>query len=240
MGITGFILDKANDGTVVVYSITPSTSFALKTVINKGASPLFLISMAATALNQHIVTYSYPDGGDAYFNSFDTTTGTWSGPKLTLQQSPTPTPTSTSSPGSEPKSSLGTIIGGAIGGLAVFAIALAFFIRHRRQGYHKAGTDKPQEDNNADSPDKEHQHPNSYIPPPPLVKSFESNSMEPSPHGPQYVSPTSFRESTVSGSNPQYIDPNAPISDPQHEPCGPQIAPTTPPQRHPHVNLPNW
>ncbi|KAF9150666.1 hypothetical protein BG015_007512 [Linnemannia schmuckeri] len=82
MTITGYILDKAADGSTVVYSITPVTSTSLQRVDVKGGSPSFSKSYAATALNKQIITYSPSVSGNSTFNSFETATQTWSGAGL--------------------------------------------------------------------------------------------------------------------------------------------------------------
>ncbi|KAG9064220.1 hypothetical protein KI688_003408 [Linnemannia hyalina] len=129
MGETGYILDKAKDtNATVLYSITPSISSTLQKVTNSGGAPAFFPSIAVTALNKQIVVYSAPPGGTPYFNSFDTTTGTWGG--LNLITAPGPTP-------SGPP--IGAIVGGVIGGLLVIALLIFLFIRRRNDHRRKAG-----------------------------------------------------------------------------------------------------
>ncbi|KAG0208390.1 hypothetical protein BGX33_006305 [Mortierella sp. NVP41] len=234
MGSTGYILDKAKDGiSTVIYSITPGTSFALREVVNKGPSPPFLPSMAAAALNQRIITYTAPDGSNAYFNSFDTRVGTWGGPGLV----------------SGTKASLGAIIGGVIGGLVVVAIAVVFFVRCRR---HKAyaSTESPEPSKPTDNLDwteqeqgqveQEYHHPPSFIPPPPPVNkdadvshrvyrtmSTESDLtvLDPSVYCPSYVSPTSYRDSCMTTVIPEYSYVEPRKSSSSARPLSPQYVP---------------
>ncbi|OAQ35199.1 hypothetical protein K457DRAFT_13760 [Linnemannia elongata AG-77] len=126
MAGTAYILDKANSGfNTVIYSITPGAAFELKQVNVKGGAPPFLSSMAGAAYGKQIVTYSVPPtGGEAYFNSFDITTGTWSGSNLIYPPVPSPTP-------------IGAIVGGVIGGLLVIALLVYLFIRRRNKQRRK-------------------------------------------------------------------------------------------------------
>ncbi|KAF9083985.1 hypothetical protein BGX23_010942 [Mortierella sp. AD031] len=120
---TGYILDKAKDGnTTVIYSISPGTSSSLQKVVSRGGAPAFYPSIAATTMNNQIITYSAPIGGAAYFNSFDTTKGTWSGANL-ISTPPTD---------GDPKVPIGAIIGGVVGGLVLIALVAFLVIRHRR------------------------------------------------------------------------------------------------------------
>ncbi|KAK3835208.1 MAG: hypothetical protein JOS17DRAFT_560968 [Linnemannia elongata] len=125
MGDTGYILDKAKDSnTTVLYSITPGISSTLQNVNNKGGgAPVFFPSIAVTALDKQIVVYSAPPGGTPYFNSFDTTTGTWGGINLI-------TP-----PDSKPN--IGAIVGGIVGGLLVIALLVICYIRRRNNQRRK-------------------------------------------------------------------------------------------------------
>ncbi|KAF9150668.1 hypothetical protein BG015_007514 [Linnemannia schmuckeri] len=135
MAGTGYILDKVNGGNyTVIYSITPGATFELKQVTAKGGAPLFLPSMAGAAYGKQIVTYSVPpSGGDAYFNSFDTVSGTWSGSNLIRL----PGDDSTTNPDGKPSTPIGAIVGGVVGGLLVIALAVFFFVRRRRQSAQK-------------------------------------------------------------------------------------------------------
>ncbi|KAK3835198.1 MAG: hypothetical protein JOS17DRAFT_814798 [Linnemannia elongata] len=123
---TGYILDKAADGSTAVYSITPTQSSTLQRVTRTGGAPPFNPSMVAVACNKLIVTYSMVNTTTAYFNTFDTTTNTWAG--LGLVGSP-----DSSGSGSKSSTSLGAIIGGVVGGLVVIALVALLFIRNRRK-----------------------------------------------------------------------------------------------------------
>ncbi|OAQ33117.1 hypothetical protein K457DRAFT_134739 [Linnemannia elongata AG-77] len=135
MAGTAYILDKVNSGNyTVIYSITPGATFELKQVTAKGGAPLFIPSMAGAAYGKQIVTYSVPpSGGDAYFNSFDTVSGTWSGSGLIMIPGD-----STTGPDGKSSTPIGAIIGGVVGGLLVIALAVFFFVRRRRQSAEKS------------------------------------------------------------------------------------------------------
>ncbi|KAF9104414.1 hypothetical protein BGX29_001941 [Mortierella sp. GBA35] len=124
MASTGYILDKAPDGSTVVYSITPEESATLKRVTSTGGTPPFSASMAATALNKQIVIYIPSIEGAPTFNSFDTTTGSWNDSGLITAGG------SNSATSAIP---LDAIIGGAVGGLMVIALAMFVVIRYRRR-----------------------------------------------------------------------------------------------------------
>ncbi|KAK5798917.1 hypothetical protein F5H01DRAFT_327173 [Linnemannia elongata] len=127
MGDTGYILDKSKDAnTIVLYSITPGSSSTLQKVSNNGDAPAFFPSLAVAALNKQIVVYSAPPGGTPYFNSFDTTTGTWGGINLIH------------APGPSGSKSVGAIIGGVVGGLLVIALLAFLFFRRRNNRRRKA------------------------------------------------------------------------------------------------------
>ncbi|KAF8944164.1 hypothetical protein BGZ47_004560, partial [Haplosporangium gracile] len=129
MSTTGYILDRAKDGfSTVIYSITPGKSYTLQEVVNTGLSPLFTDNMAAAALSQRIITYTSPPGANAYFNSFDTVAGTWSGQNLVASRK-------SSSSNNTP---VGAIVGGVLGGLILLAIFIILFIRRRRQNARKS------------------------------------------------------------------------------------------------------
>lgn len=146
IGTAGYILDKATDGTTIVYSINPGQSNKLQVVTTTGDVLPFSANIAATSQNSQIITYRV-DGTTASFNSFDTTTGKWAGIGL---KAPSPKP-STGSPGgsnggsgngsgnstsgSEDKGGapIGAIVGGVVGGLIVIALIAFLFVRHRRQ-----------------------------------------------------------------------------------------------------------
>lgn len=124
---TGYILDKAADGSTALYSITPSLSSTLQRVTRTGGAPAFNPSMVAVACNKMIVTYSMVNTTTAYFNTFDTTTNTWAGLGLVG------VPGYSDNSGGKSSTPLGAIIGGAVGGLVVIALVAFLFIRNRRK-----------------------------------------------------------------------------------------------------------
>ncbi|KAG0275045.1 hypothetical protein BGZ95_009243 [Linnemannia exigua] len=154
---TGYILDKAQDGSTIVYSITPERSSALQRIEVKGGSPPFSSAFAATAMNKQIITYAPSTSGSPTFNSFDTTTRTWGGPGLMSNgggggggTNPTSDPTPESS-----KTPVAAVIGGVAAALAGIALVVFLFIRQRRksQQQHKR-TENPESVHHTDSTDK--------------------------------------------------------------------------------------
>ncbi|KAI8597319.1 hypothetical protein EDD21DRAFT_221344 [Dissophora ornata] len=127
----GYILDKATDGTTVMYSINPSQSTKLQRVSVSGNVPSFSGGMAAASVGNKIVTYSAASNNAVTFNSFDTVALDWSGPGLVNGSN------SGSSSSSVP---VGAIVGGVVGGLAVIALVAFLFIRHRRASKKISGT----------------------------------------------------------------------------------------------------
>ncbi|KAK5798911.1 hypothetical protein F5H01DRAFT_418480 [Linnemannia elongata] len=121
MGSVAYILDKEANGTTAIYTLNPSASSTLARVYKTGDSLPFSNNMAAAALNNQLLTYSVNKTG-ANINTFDLATKTWSGSGLIKMVDP------------NPKSSvpLGAIIGGAVGGLLVIALAIFLCIRCRR------------------------------------------------------------------------------------------------------------
>ncbi|KAF9150667.1 hypothetical protein BG015_007513 [Linnemannia schmuckeri] len=239
MSTTGYILDRAKDGfSTVVYSITPSKSYALQEVVNTGPSPPFANNMAAAALSQRIITYTSPPGANGYFNSFDTVTGTWSGQNLVA-------PRKSSSSNSTP---VGAIVGGVLGGLILFAMFIILFIRRRHQNTCKSVNIAQPEVGNiiatstTDDMDGSglgyiqyapgYPLPPSFIPPPPFSGHNDSNSLKDydpahhhmyrsmsaesdltvldptNPNFSSYVSPYSYRESQMT--NTSRMVPNSP------------------------------
>ncbi|KAG9064212.1 hypothetical protein KI688_003400 [Linnemannia hyalina] len=125
----GYILDKAANGSTIIYSINPSQSSTLNTVYVSGPSLPFSNILAASSLNSGILTYS-SNGTMASFNVFDVNSSTWSGNGLVSAAVVDPNSTS-STP-------LGAIIGGIVGGLLVIALTIFFLVRRRRQGAQKS------------------------------------------------------------------------------------------------------
>ncbi|KAF9917509.1 hypothetical protein BX616_000768 [Lobosporangium transversale] len=146
MASVAYILDRALDGSCVLYTLNPSQSMQLQRVPIKGDVPPFSASIAATILNSRIVIYGASSGTTATsrFNAFDTVDGTWSGPGLVkVNVTPSngstpsggqPAPTSISPSGDPDKGApLGAIIGGVVGGLVLIALVAFLAIRHRRK-----------------------------------------------------------------------------------------------------------
>jgi len=111
----------------MVYSISPSRDVKLRRIGALSDVIPFKSSMAASYMNNKIVVYS--SQGRPVFNTFDTATRMWSGPGLVksqLQVSDDLDDTSSKVP-------LAAIIGGAVGGLVVIAVAVFLIIRYRRK-----------------------------------------------------------------------------------------------------------
>lgn len=165
---TAYILDQGSDGSTIVYYLQPGKSSALNTLAIKGQVPRFSNLLTATALDTRIVTYSSYNTLSPTFNSLDTIAGTWSGPGLinSTNGSGGTSPYSPGSGGSSPSSgngtntgggdskssSIGAIVGGAVGGLVVIALVAFLFIRNRRQKNTVPVKPKPVDTNtNADT-----------------------------------------------------------------------------------------
>ncbi|KAI1307283.1 hypothetical protein EDD11_004533 [Mortierella claussenii] len=143
MASVGYILDRASDGSTVLYSINPSQSNKLQRVNVSGNVPAFSTNMVGTAAGSKIVTYGAANSGAVVFNSFDPAAGTWTGPGLVkpaTSNSPSPSSGGNNNGGnytggdngSSSKAPLGAIIGGVVGGLVVIALVAFLFLRHRR------------------------------------------------------------------------------------------------------------
>ncbi|KAF9142783.1 hypothetical protein BG015_000667 [Linnemannia schmuckeri] len=204
---TGYILDKAADGSTALYSITPTQSSTLQRVTRTGGAPPFNPSMVAVALNKLIVTYSMVNTTTAYFNTFDTTTNAWAGLGLVRD------PGSSDNSGSSGKSStpLGAIIGGVVGGLVVIALVAFLFIRNRRK--NTAGKDiDGHGTGNGKAEDHQTPHVYTYVPetiPAPIVQQpvfFDPN------HQPHAAAQATYYDQNVAAALNVY-DPNANIYD---------------------------
>ncbi|GJJ73644.1 hypothetical protein EMPS_06002 [Entomortierella parvispora] len=144
MGSVGYILDKASDGSTVLYSITPGTSSQLQRVSIPGNVPTFSSILTATPLGNQIITFGSSSNGASTFYSFNTVTNAWSGTALVKPNIPS-TPGGGNSggnggsgsnggnSGNSSKTPIGAIVGGVVGGLVVIALIAFFVIRHRRR-----------------------------------------------------------------------------------------------------------
>ncbi|KAF9910586.1 hypothetical protein EC991_006145 [Linnemannia zychae] len=191
MELTGYILDKAADGSTAIYSITPTQSNTLNRVTRTGGAPPFNPSMVAVAMNKLIVTYSMVNASTAYFNTFDTATNTWAGLGLVG----TPGGAQGSGDGSSKSTPIGAIVGGVVGGLVVIALVAFLFIRNRRQ--KRAGKDVEGDSSNKSGPDQNTPHVYTYVPeivPAPIVQQ------------PVFFDP---QAATIVAA-PTYYDPNTP------------------------------
>ncbi|KAG0302403.1 hypothetical protein BGZ98_007523 [Dissophora globulifera] len=140
MAGVAYILDKASDGSTVLYSLNPSQGAKLQRVSIQSDVPPFSVNIAAAAVSSKIVIYGASNNGiaTATFNAFDTVAGVWTGPGLvkamtvTSPSGSSPSNGSDGSGGKSGKSSIGGIVGGVVGGLVVVALIAFLFIRHRR------------------------------------------------------------------------------------------------------------
>ncbi|KAK3835302.1 MAG: hypothetical protein JOS17DRAFT_736764 [Linnemannia elongata] len=152
MSNVGYLLDKASDGTTVIYSINPSQSPKLQALSITGDVPAFSTVQTATAVGSKIIIYSTSNTSTVFFNSFDTTGGTWTGPNLIKAANP-PGPSSGNNGGNDnggSKTPLGAIIGGVVGGLVVIALIVFLVVRKRRNGYKPAAVSPPTDSNYQD------------------------------------------------------------------------------------------
>ncbi|KAF9571299.1 hypothetical protein EC968_000738 [Mortierella alpina] len=136
----GYILDRAPDGSTVMYSISPGRSVKLERVSIAGNVPPFSPSMVATALNSQIVVYGSSTGNiaTATFNIYDTVTGAWNGPGLVKPSVPAPsssggTPRPSSEPSSDGSKTNAAAIGGGVAAAVVVLLLIAFVIYKRRK-----------------------------------------------------------------------------------------------------------
>ncbi|KAF9139402.1 hypothetical protein BGX30_008006 [Mortierella sp. GBA39] len=202
---TGYILDKAADGSTVLYSITPAKSSTLQQVTRTGGAPPFNPSMVAVACNQLIVTYSMANTTTAYLNTFDTTTNTWAGPGLVG------VPDSGSGDSSTP---IGAIIGGVVGGLVLIALVAFLLIRcKRKKTAHKRDVDG-HGDRSVKAEDYQTPQVYTYVPetvPAPIVQEpvfFDPNQRRATYYDPNAVA---YNQNAAAGLN--IYDPNANIYD---------------------------
>ncbi|KAF9536046.1 hypothetical protein EC957_000636, partial [Mortierella hygrophila] len=202
MDRTGYILDRAADGSTVLYSITPTRSATLQRVTRTGGAPPFNPSMVAVACNSLIVTYSMVNTTTAYFNTFNITTNTWAGPGLV------------GAPDSGSDTPIGAIIGGVVGGLVLIALVVFLFICNKRK---KAAAKKDVDGHGARSVKAEdHQTPQvyTYVPeivPAPIVQQpvfFDPLQQRATYYDPNVIA---YNQNAAAGLN--VYDPNANIYD---------------------------
>ncbi|KAG0252141.1 hypothetical protein BG011_007182 [Mortierella polycephala] len=157
-----YILDKASDGSTLMYTISPSKSNKLGRIYAEGNVPKFPDYIATTAMGSQVVIYGSSQSGTAIFNSFDTIAGIWTGPNLMKpSDSKPPEPPSSEAP-------IGAIVGGVIGGLALIALVAFLFIRNRRKRSGKMDLDtKPTK---AQTPQNAFQDPSIMYSPVPMVE----------------------------------------------------------------------
>ncbi|KAF9142781.1 hypothetical protein BG015_000665 [Linnemannia schmuckeri] len=237
METIGYILDKADNGSTVVYSINPSNSSTLNRVYAAGDSLPFSSILAASALYNGILTYS-SNRTVASFNVFNIKSGKWSGDGLVSAAVVDPNP--------KPSAPIAAIIGGVVGGLLVIALAMFFFFRRRRQSAQKSADNAELAQLNSDENkiagfdqgyvqydhgyvqyDQGYQHTPTFFPPPPppinqgADESYKVDAAA-SPTNP-YVSPTSYRESiSHSPESPESLFSKSVKSTASH---GPQYVP---------------
>ncbi|KAF8947723.1 hypothetical protein BGZ47_008095 [Haplosporangium gracile] len=155
MNNVGYLLDKASDGTTVIYSINPSQSPKLQALSITSDVPAFSTVQSAAAVGSKIVIYSTTNTSTVFFNSFDTSAGAWTGPNLIKTANPPDPPSGNNGGGDDggAKAPLGAIIGGVVGGLVVIALIVFFVVRKRRNGY-KPTTVSPPTNNTYQDPSK--------------------------------------------------------------------------------------
>ncbi|CAO3571415.1 unnamed protein product [Mortierella alpina] len=136
----GYILDRASDGSTVMYSISPGRSVKLERVVISGNVPAFSPSMVATALNSQIVVYGSSTGSiaTATFNIYDTVTGAWNGPGLVKPPAAAPSstggsPRPPSESSSEGSKSNAAAIGGGVAAVVVILLLIGFIVYKRRK-----------------------------------------------------------------------------------------------------------
>ncbi|KAK3829667.1 MAG: hypothetical protein J3R72DRAFT_262714 [Linnemannia gamsii] len=120
-----YIMDKADNDTVITYFIDPTISKSLQQVSTRNKPPPFPSSLAVTAAGPLIVLYSVTKDGPARFHFLNTTSKEWDMPYSPI---PKPSPISESEGGNS-----AAAIGGAVGGIVLLVIVVFFFIRYRRQ-----------------------------------------------------------------------------------------------------------
>ncbi|KAF9934203.1 hypothetical protein FBU30_002896 [Linnemannia zychae] len=174
---SSYILDKAADSSLVIYTINPSQSTTLQSIAFSGQAPKFASTMYATVTPFQIVIYSIQPNGPR-FDVFDLTTKTWSASTVPSIAPPTGNGSNTPSTNTGNNVSLGGIIGGVVGGLVLIALAVFLIVRYRRRSSSLSSSSSSQHSKNengktelgsASSVDQDREdinHPDSYIPPP--------------------------------------------------------------------------
>ncbi|KAF9904946.1 hypothetical protein EC991_002186 [Linnemannia zychae] len=110
-------------------SAIPSSA-KLRAISASSDVPAFSTVQSATVVGSKIIVYGVSSYNSVFFNSFDTSAGTWTGPNLIKTANP---PTSNGGSGGG-GSNTGAIIGGIAGGIVVIALIAFFVIRKRRNG----------------------------------------------------------------------------------------------------------
>ncbi|KAG0233281.1 hypothetical protein BGW41_001530 [Actinomortierella wolfii] len=203
MGLTGFILDKAPDDSIVLYSVSPNeeAKATLMRVAVNGNVPRYMAGRASTILDSNKVLLFgglQGDKGSTIFHYFDTTTNTWSGPDLVAPYIPPPPPPSPPPPKSI---NVGAVAGGAAGGVVILLAILLFVYQRGRRRRHNTVTNKPKTDdvaatdrsftNMAETHQLHHYHPphNPHTSPEgdtPVIYAYEVDAHE----QPQIIEPT--------------------------------------------------
>ncbi|KAF9164477.1 hypothetical protein DFQ26_001411 [Actinomortierella ambigua] len=134
MGSTGYIVDKAADGSAVLYSISPDARSTpkLTRVAVSGNVPPFMVGRTSTVLDSNkLLLFGGLQNGTptTVFHCFDSSTRTWSGPNLVKPSIPPPPPPT-------PSPNIGAIIGGVAAAVIVLGLALFFIIRRYRRPHH--------------------------------------------------------------------------------------------------------
>ncbi|KAF9154014.1 hypothetical protein BG015_002100 [Linnemannia schmuckeri] len=139
MGLTAYILDKADDGSVTIYQITPPAltrvDVALSSLVLPFSASMVGSTMASdgSATASQIIVYSVQNNV-AQFNRFDINNKTWSGLGLVDRSSlKSGNGKGTNGGNSSSGTSNAAIIGGAVAGVLVLVLIAAFFIVRRKR-----------------------------------------------------------------------------------------------------------
>ncbi|KAF9193977.1 hypothetical protein BGZ50_006822 [Haplosporangium sp. Z 11] len=163
-----YILDKASNGSILMYTISPSKSSKLEHIYAEGNVPKFPEYIATTAMGPQVVLYGSSQNGATYFNSFNTVTGTWTGPNLmkpSVISPPVPPPPVPPPPSKTP---IGAIVGGVVGGLVLIALSTFLFILIRSGCKPSRRTDLEMNPTKPQTPQNAYQDPNVMYSPVPI------------------------------------------------------------------------